>query len=241
MTRRLTKCSCPSFQTSPVFTPQRASPHSLARWSSQLWQGQLIFGIRDLSSDSRATFFCLPLCRDVKFESLNGRNMVITALLELTGDLGKLTKVVRIQVSKDHKLQPNACSVSQVCKLTWFVHGNSCLATCNQLPSSYSNCQICLSQIAKCICRKLKKRIFSNCKIFLSQMAKCICLKLQNIFLFQIFKCFCLKPQIYLSQVCKLTWFVHGNSCPATCNQMPSSCSSPALIALLSSKSHRHS
>ena len=39
-------------------------------------------------------------------------------------------------------------------------------------------------------------------------------------------------------EVCKLTWVVHANICLATCNQMPSSCSNPTLIA---SKSHHQS
>ena len=34
-----------------------------------------------------------------------------------------------------------------------------------------SNCKLCLSQIAKCICFKLQNVFFSNCQMYLSQIA----------------------------------------------------------------------
>ena len=117
------KCSCLSFQTSSSFTP---APHTLARWShfckpANIWhQGSFFWQL--------VLIFSLPLCRDVRFESWNGRYMVIT-VSELTGHLGKLTKLVRIQVDKDHKLQPKFAS--------W--HGWYMVITCNQMPSSCSN------------------------------------------------------------------------------------------------------
>ena len=137
----------------PFLRPQQPTPHSLARWSPQFWQAANIADQGSIFWQLAAFFACPPLsrCHVWMFKWVkHGHNCLARVDWR---SFGKLTKLERI----DCKLQPNACPVSQVCKLTWLVHGNSCLATCNQMPTLCSNRKTYSTQIAKYICLKLKK------------------------------------------------------------------------------------
>ena len=59
----------------------------------------------------------------------------------------------------------------------------------------FSNCEMHLYPIAKCLCIQLQNVFVSNYEMYFSQISKCICLKLQNVFASSC--------EMYLSQITK--------------------------------------
>ena len=139
----------PLFKPVPFLRPQQPTPHSLARWSPQFWQAANIADQGSIFWQLEA-FLPAPLCRDVKFESLNGRNMVITALLELTGDLGKLTKL-------ETKIA-NCNQMPALCHKFASWHGWYMVIAAPQLATKFP----------ACVFLKLQNVFVSNCKMNLS-------------------------------------------------------------------------